>query len=179
MDSDAFDSLRPRRRAGIRLNKKPPQIYFKKKKTGGITFSTTVPLTHMDERLCYLILHDYKIHNAEVLIREDVTADDFIDVIEGNRRYIRCLYVYNKIDVMSIEEVDDLSRRPYSVPISCSMDLGLNNLLAETWRAMDLRRVYTKKVWCGHRARSRLSSHPAGGGLSFFLCSHLLHVYRQ
>jgi ribosome-interacting GTPase 1 len=32
--------------------------------------------------------------------------DDLIDVIEGNRRYIKCLYVYNKIDVCSIEEVD-------------------------------------------------------------------------
>lgn len=131
---------------GIRLNKKPPQIYFKKKKTGGITFSTTVPLTHMDERLAYQILHEYKIHNAEILFREDVTADDFIDVIEGNRRYIRCLYTYNKIDVLSIEEVDELARKPYSVPISCSMELGLDHLLAETWRAMDLKRIYTKKA---------------------------------
>jgi ribosome-interacting GTPase 1 len=34
---------------------------------------------------------EYKIHNAEVLFREDCDADDLIDVIEGNRRYIRCL----------------------------------------------------------------------------------------
>ena len=31
--------------------------------------------------------------------------DDFIDVVEGNRKYCKCLYVYNKIDVCSIEEV--------------------------------------------------------------------------
>jgi len=48
---------------------------------------------------------EYKIHNAEVLFREDADMDDLIDVIEGNRRYTRCLYVYNKIDVCSIEEV--------------------------------------------------------------------------
>jgi len=42
------------------------QIYFKKKKTGGISFNTTAPLTHIDEKLCYQILHEYKIHNAEV-----------------------------------------------------------------------------------------------------------------
>ena len=23
--------------------------------------------------------------------------DDLIDVIEGNRRYVKCLYVYNKV----------------------------------------------------------------------------------
>lgn len=43
------------------------QIYFKKKKTGGISFNSTMPLTHVDEKLCYQILHEYKIHNAEVL----------------------------------------------------------------------------------------------------------------
>ncbi len=43
------------------------QIYFKKKKTGGISFNSTVPVTHVDEKRCYQILHEYKIHNAEVL----------------------------------------------------------------------------------------------------------------
>jgi hypothetical protein len=43
------------------------QIYFKRKKTGGISFNSTAPLTHVDEKLCYQILHEYKIHNAEVL----------------------------------------------------------------------------------------------------------------
>ena len=34
-----------------------------------------------------------EIFNAEVLIREDVTVDEFIDVVLGNRKYIKCLYV--------------------------------------------------------------------------------------
>ncbi|XP_073264493.1 developmentally-regulated G-protein 1 isoform X2 [Populus alba] len=51
---------------GLRLNKKPPRIYFKKKKTGGISFNSTLTLTHVDEKLCYQILHEYKIHNAEL-----------------------------------------------------------------------------------------------------------------
>uniref|UniRef100_A0A3Q7J9P9 OBG-type G domain-containing protein n=1 Tax=Solanum lycopersicum TaxID=4081 RepID=A0A3Q7J9P9_SOLLC len=85
---------------GLRLNKRPPQIYFKKKKTGGISFNSTLHLTHIDEKLCYQILHEYKIHNAEVLFREDATVDDLIDVIEGNRKYMKCIYVYNKIDVV-------------------------------------------------------------------------------
>ena len=41
---------------GIRLNRRPPSIYFKKKKTGGISFNSTVPLTRMDEKLCHRIL---------------------------------------------------------------------------------------------------------------------------
>ena len=42
---------------GIRLNRSPPQVYFKRNKTGGISFSSTVPLTHMDEKLVSSILH--------------------------------------------------------------------------------------------------------------------------
>ncbi|OWZ21435.1 GTP-binding protein [Phytophthora megakarya] len=37
----------------------------------------------------YKILHEYKIHNCEVLFREDCTTDDVIDVIEGNRKYVK------------------------------------------------------------------------------------------
>lgn len=33
--------------AMIRLNKTPPDIYFKRKKTGGIKFNNMIPLTKM------------------------------------------------------------------------------------------------------------------------------------
>nr|XP_016441213.1 PREDICTED: developmentally-regulated G-protein 1-like [Nicotiana tabacum] len=42
------------------------QIYFKKKKTWGISFNSTLLLTHIDEKFCYQILHEYRIHNAEL-----------------------------------------------------------------------------------------------------------------
>ncbi|MQM08408.1 hypothetical protein Taro_041270 [Colocasia esculenta] len=122
---------------GLRLNKRPPQIYFKKKKTGGISFNSTLALTHVDEKLCYQILHEYKIHNAEVLFREDATVDDLIDVIEGNRKYMKCIYVYNKVDVIGIDDVDRLARQPNSV-------LNLDRLLAKMWEEMGLVRGYTK-----------------------------------
>jgi small GTP-binding protein len=60
---------------GIRLNEKRPNIYFKQKKAGGISFNSTVPLTRVDEKLVQMILHEYKIFNAEVLFREDCTPD--------------------------------------------------------------------------------------------------------
>ena len=131
---------------GIRLNKPPPQIHFKKKKTGGISFSATVPLTQVDEAMVGHVLREYRIHNADVLFREDASVDDLVDVIEGNRKYIRCLYVWNKIDVLSMEEVDALARLPHSVPISCVAGLGKEHLLDAMWDAMDLRRVYSKRI---------------------------------
>lgn len=38
-----------------------------------------------------------QIHNCDLTIREDITIDQLIDVIEGNRKYIRCVYAYNKV----------------------------------------------------------------------------------
>ena len=48
-------------------------------------------------------------HNAHCVFWGDYDVDDLIDVIEGNRKYVKCLYVYNKIDTISIEEVDAIS----------------------------------------------------------------------
>lgn len=87
------------------------------KKGGGISFNSTCPLTKIDEKLVQMILHEYKIFNAEVLFREDCTADELIDVICANRVYLPCLYVYNKIDQISIEEVDRIARQPNSVVV--------------------------------------------------------------
>ncbi|KAL7676759.1 hypothetical protein ACOME3_003008 [Neoechinorhynchus agilis] len=94
---------------GIRLNKKPPPIYYKKRATGGLSINAMVPLTKCPKNLVQQILHEYKIFNAEILFREDCTPDQLIDVVIGNRVYIPCLYVYNKIDAIAIEEVNRLS----------------------------------------------------------------------
>uniref|UniRef100_A0A9L0R3F2 Developmentally regulated GTP binding protein 2 n=1 Tax=Equus caballus TaxID=9796 RepID=A0A9L0R3F2_HORSE len=130
---------------GIRLNKHKPNIYFKPRKGGGVSFNSTVTLTQCSEKLVQLILHEYKIFNAEVLFREDCSPDEFIDVIVGNRVYMPCLYVYNKIDQISMEEVDRLARKPNSVVISCGMKLNLDYLLEMLWEYLALTCIYTKK----------------------------------
>ncbi|KAF3846686.1 hypothetical protein F7725_003764 [Dissostichus mawsoni] len=130
---------------GIRLNCSKPNIYFKPKKGGGLSYNSTVPLTQCSEKLVQLILHEYKIFNAEVLFREDSTPDEFIDVIVGNRVYMPCLYVYNKVDQISIEEVNRLAHRPNSVVISCGMKLNLDYLLETLWEYLALICIYTKK----------------------------------
>lgn len=60
----------------------------------------------------------------QLLFREDATVDDLIDVIEGNRKYMKCIYVYNKIDVVGIDDVDKLARQPNSIVISCNLKVG-------------------------------------------------------
>lgn len=130
---------------GIRLNKCRPNIYFKQKKGGGLSFNSTCTLTKCSEKMVQTILHSYKMFNAEVLFREDATTDDFIDVVLDNRVYLPCIYVYNKIDQISMEEVDRLARQPHSVVVSCNMMLNLDFLLETIWEYLSLIRVYTKK----------------------------------
>eukprot|EP00002_Diphylleia_rotans_P006386 TRINITY_DN15771_c0_g1_i1.p1 TRINITY_DN15771_c0_g1~~TRINITY_DN15771_c0_g1_i1.p1 ORF type:complete len:367 (-),score=97.29 TRINITY_DN15771_c0_g1_i1:349-1449(-) len=130
---------------GIRLNKSTPQIYFKKKEGGGITFNSMVPLTNVDDRMVKNILQEYKIFNAEILFKEDATVDDLIDVIEGNRKYIRCLFVYNKIDQISLEEVNRLAYEEDTVVVSCNWKLNLDYLVKKIWDHLGLVRIYTKK----------------------------------
>ena len=90
-------------------------------------------------------MNEYKIHNAHVTFRGNYDDDDLIDVIEGNRKYIKCLYVYNKIDTISIEEVDEIARVPLQAAISVHMELGLDILLQKVWRALGMVRIYTKR----------------------------------
>eukprot|EP00162_Nutomonas_longa_P009033 comp18982_c0_seq1/m.34937 comp18982_c0_seq1/g.34937 ORF comp18982_c0_seq1/g.34937 comp18982_c0_seq1/m.34937 type:complete len:368 (-) comp18982_c0_seq1:110-1213(-) len=129
---------------GIRLNQKPPDVYFRIKTGGGLLYTATCPVTTCNEHMVKMILQEYKIHNCELVIREDITVDQLIDVIEGNRVYLRCLYVYNKVDVLTIQQVDKLAHSPHSICISCQWDLNLDYLLEKIWEYLDLVRIYTK-----------------------------------
>ncbi|BEI94219.1 uncharacterized protein CcaverHIS019_0606780 [Cutaneotrichosporon cavernicola] len=130
---------------GIRLNKKPPNISVKRKETGGIQITNTVPLTKIDPNEIRAVLSEYRMTSCQVMIHEpDCTIEDFIDVVEGNRMYVPCLFVLNKIDAISIEELDLLYKIPNSVPISSQNWLNIDELLEIMWEKLDLVRVYTK-----------------------------------
>lgn len=76
-------------KVGMRLNKKKPDITITiNKMGGGVRLISTQQLTNIDERMVKNIFSEYKIHNADVMCRENVTIDDIIDTIEGNRKYV-------------------------------------------------------------------------------------------
>jgi len=130
---------------GIRLNKKPPDVTVTKTNGGGLKYNSTVPQPNFDRDQCQSVLSQYKMFNADVVIREEITVDDFIDVIDGNRKYCKCLYVYNKIDMLRVAEVDRLARLPMSIVISVHWKLNLDYLVERVWDEMQVVRIYTKK----------------------------------
>jgi small GTP-binding protein len=115
---------------GIRINKEPPNITFKKKDKGGLNITSTVPLTHIDTDEIRAVMSEYKISSADIAIRCDATIDDLIDILEArSRSYIPVIYVLNKIDSITIEELDLLYRIPNSVPISSEHGWNIDELM--------------------------------------------------
>jgi small GTP-binding protein len=139
---------------GVRINKQPPNIVFKKKEKGGINVTSTQPLTHLDTEEIRAVMSEYRIVSADIAFRCDATIDDLIDVIEEkSRRYIPVVYALNKIDSITIEELDLLYRIPNSVPISSEKGWNVDELLEMMWDKLNLKRIYTKpkgKLQCSN-----------------------------
>lgn len=135
---------------GIRLNKKPPDITFRTKAKGGINFQNLAKgndesKQQIDVEIATAIAKEYKIHNADITIRKpNCTIDDLVDTIMGNRVYMPCLYVMNKIDAITIEELNLLDKVPHYVPISAHKEWNFDELLEKMWEYCNMLRIYTK-----------------------------------
>mmetsp|Transcript_3264 Transcript_3264/g.5057 ORF Transcript_3264/g.5057 Transcript_3264/m.5057 type:complete len:372 (-) Transcript_3264:76-1191(-) len=130
---------------GMRLNKKKPDIRFTKRNKGGITYSTIgCKLTHLDKKTITAICKEYRCSNAEICFKCDATIDELIDVVEGNRVYVPCIYVLNMIDKITIEELDLLSQVPHYVPVSGGHEWNFDLLREKMWDYLDYIRIYTK-----------------------------------
>ena len=85
------------------------------------------------------------------LIPLEITVDQLVDVVLGNRQYKPCLYLYNKIDTVTIEEVDQLARLPHAVVGSVRANFNIGEpleddvLKARLWDYLGLTRIYTKR----------------------------------
>jgi len=65
--------------------------------------------------------------------------------MKDHRKYIKCLYVYNKIDGVSIEFLNQLAHEPNTAVMSCELDLGVQDVVDRCWEMLRLIRIYTKR----------------------------------
>ena len=65
--------------------------------------------------------------------------------MKNHRTYIKCIYVYNKIDSVSLDFLDKLAREPNTVVMSCELDLGIQDVVDRCWEELRLMRIYTKR----------------------------------
>jgi small GTP-binding protein len=124
--------------AGIRINQHPPDIAITRKARGGVSIRKALHATEMDDSTIIAVLNDFKIHNADVIIREDINVDRLVDALVPSRRFIPAMTVVNKIDQSS---------RPADfgdVQISAQRLTNLEELKDLIFERLALIRVYLK-----------------------------------
>ena len=137
--------LKELRNIGIRPNERPPDVTVNRRRTGGVHVSSTVPLTHLDEKTIRSIINEYGMHNADVLFRDDVTMDQFIDVLDRNKSYVPMLILLNKVDLVDEAYLEEMKKQlPEFIPISADKKLNIDNLKETIFENLNLVRVYLK-----------------------------------
>ena len=122
--------------ANIRLNQKPPHIRLKKRDRGGIVISSTKKQT-VSRQTILAILNEFRISNAELMLRSKITEEDLIDSLAHNRTYLPAIVVVSK---------SDLERPPIknALFISSETGEGVEELRSLIFKKLEFIRIYMK-----------------------------------
>lgn len=147
-DPYAFDSILSEvYDADIRIDAKKPDIIISKKERGGINIGSLVRLTHIDKKTIEDVARMFKLINADILFKDDSTVEQFIDVLENNKVYIKSVKVITKIDLIDKETLKKISEKiKPDVVISAEQNIGIDELREKIYQKLDLIRVYLKEV---------------------------------
>jgi hypothetical protein len=132
---------------GIRVAQRKPEVKIVRKTRGGLSIHSTVKLTKVSFDTLETILREFNISSADVVVRDDVDIDQFIDAIEGNRKYVHSLVCINKADLL-----DDKGRKsvigllPESVFVSAEQGDGIDELKESIFKSLNFIRVFLKEV---------------------------------
>ena len=134
------------RNIGIHPDEQPPKIKIEKTGMHGISVTPIVKLTKMSTETVKKILRIYNVHNARVVIKEDISYDQLISVLLKNHKYIPTLTVMNKIDLVSPKFLHELkSRLPYGyIPISAETNLNIDTLKEQIYQKLNFIRVFMR-----------------------------------
>ncbi|MCA9478595.1 MAG: GTP-binding protein [Nanoarchaeota archaeon] len=130
----------------IRINQTRPDIKIKKTAKDGIRVGSTVKLTHLDEDTIKAVLKEFRINNADVVLRSDITIDQFIDCIEANKKYMPSLTVLNKADLVPEQELKRIMKKYHAdLAISAQNNINTDELRELIFSKLDLIRIYLKE----------------------------------
>ncbi|MDG6926391.1 MAG: GTP-binding protein [Nitrososphaerota archaeon] len=135
------------RSTGIRVDEKPPNVTIESTNSGGIAVTATVKLTKITEQLVKEMLRVYGMNSARVVIREDITDEQLIDVLVGTRVYTPSLTIMNKIDLVNAGFTNELtSKLSYKfVPVSAESNINITALKEEIYKRLDFVRIYMRR----------------------------------
>ncbi len=135
--------------AGVRLDEQPPNIVVEKTSIGGISINAQVPVK-ASERLIKEIMRLYGLHNGRLIIREpDLTDDQLIDALNGNRIYVPSVVVLNKIDLVNPSFIQEVKSKIGSennnfVPVSADSGINIEVLKEVIYQRLGFIRIYMR-----------------------------------
>ena len=132
--------------ADVRVNQRLPDVKIVKASRGGINIGTTVKLMGLDNKTIEDILKEFKINNANIVVRQDINADQLIDVIENNKVYLPAIVVLNKIDMVGKDELNRIKNKVSSdLYVSAEKNVGIDELKELIYKRLKIIRVYLKE----------------------------------
>ncbi|MEK6887099.1 MAG: GTP-binding protein [Nanoarchaeota archaeon] len=131
---------------GIRINEKKPIIKIVKKSKDGVKIGRTVK-TDVDNETIKAVLKEYKVNNADIVLRSNFTVDQFIDAVEGNRIYLPAITAVTKVDLLTEDEIEKINKEINpDLFISAPNNINLDRLKELIFERLDLMRVYMKEI---------------------------------
>jgi len=133
--------------AGFRLNQTPPRVSLSGKTQGGISVNFTVKPTRLDEDMARGIVSAYGHVNADVVIREDISQDQLIDFLTGNKVYVRSVLAINKKDLVDTKTIKKIAKELSAwnpVPVSAVTGSGMETLKETIFQRLRFIRLYMK-----------------------------------
>ena len=86
-------------------------------------------------------------HNTDAVIRQDITIDQFIDVLSKNRVYISSIVVLNKVDLVKkeyLKEATDQLKKGSYIPLSAHKGTNIEKLKGGIYKKLKFIKIYMK-----------------------------------
>ncbi|MCL2032906.1 MAG: GTP-binding protein [Methanomassiliicoccaceae archaeon] len=133
--------------AAIRMNQTKPDVVISGSSQGGILVKPTVKLTKIDPETIKDMAIAYGHINATIVVRDDIDVEEMLDVLAGNRVYVKCVVAINKVDLAKPGELEAaLALYPNytTVPISAATGYGIEELKQTLYDTIEMIRIYLK-----------------------------------
>lgn len=121
--------------AGIRINKKKPNVRVEKELSGGLSIVSNIkqdyPLTDIEG-----IAKEFGLKNGRLILKEKVSVDQIIDALSERIVYKNAIFVVNKCDTELQKKYEDL------IYISADKEIGIEELKEVIWKELKLTTIY-------------------------------------
>jgi small GTP-binding protein len=129
---------------GIRINKKLPEVFIEKAHYGGLSIHNQV--SSIPDQLVKEVLKIHGINSGRIIIKEpNLTVEQLIDSVSGNRIYLPSLVVLNKIDLVDSKFISKIDRTMQNfIAISADRRINIDYLKRSIYDKLAFIRIFLK-----------------------------------